>query len=256
MSSRRFEERAEPANWETPSFSVKPSDTFPGERAPHSAWGNQAGRRGGAPGIGGGPGGAGRGRRPQQGQGGERRCGGCSGTFCRWTPARRSREAQGPAGPRRRPDGPACPCVEGGRASPARAPGPPRSLRGACGLLSGPRTGALSLTPPAAAQIRTRRRPRAKRHWPNGAPRGLGRRQRPRSLSCGRAGGASVSGWGGARTGGWGVAGRGGPLASADLGNCWASRKKSGPGVPHADSSGVHFQTAVCTETALGFDRL
>lgn len=58
--------------------------------------------------------------------------------------------------------------------------------------------------PPAAAQIRTRRRRRPNRHWPNGAPRGLGRRQRPRSLSCGRAGGASVSGWVGTRAGGWG----------------------------------------------------
>lgn len=58
--------------------------------------------------------------------------------------------------PRRPPSGPACPRAAGGGPSAARASAPPQSLRGACGRLSGPRTGARSFTPSAAAQIRTR----------------------------------------------------------------------------------------------------
>lgn len=214
-SPRRFEKRAEPAHRETPSFSVKPSDTSPSERAPHSAWGSRARRRGGAPGAGGGPGGAGRSRRPQRGRGGARRCGGCSGTSCRRTLARRSREAQGPAGPRRPPDGPACPSVEGGRAS-RRAP---RARRGACAARGGVYLGRA----PAPSPSPSRRRPDKDAQAPAAQP-ALAKRGSPGTRAEAapsepfvRPGRWRFGEWLGRDTSrGLGMEGRGGPLASAE----------------------------------------
>lgn len=194
-----------PQTGRPPPFGFKPSDTFPREPPP-SAWGSLAPR---PPRRGRGPR-DGRGEAGAQGAGQATPRGPGRGELVRPLPSLLQANLRAFSAPGRRrvrrcpgvrPVAPRVPAAGGGLA-------PPRSLRGACGRLSAPRTRTRSLTPPAAAQIRTRWSRRGQppaslcccRPRPR-TPRGLGRPWRLTSLWCGRAGGALVSGWGG--TGGW-----------------------------------------------------